>query len=166
MNEIDAADEFVGLQKRPVGEASWVEGNRPSRFRIEWPLLITGASSGGRLIIQAETNTNPLSYAVIVELGGRPISRLDYKLTDRHVNPAKGPRDLRKQVINGPHAHLWDDNRGRLTGSIVPKILPLARPIPEQHTDFGAAFEWFCAMNNVACDRTLIPIVPTQLKLI
>ena len=166
MNEIDAADEFVESRKRPVGEADWIEGNRPSRFRIEWPLHIDGASSDGRLIIQADTNMKPLSYAVIVELGGRPISRLDYNLTDEHVNPAKGPRDLRKQVINGPHAHLWNDNRGRMTGSAVPKTLPLARPIPEQHSDFGAVFEWFCEMNNVACDRSLIPIVPTQLKLI
>ena len=103
---------------------------------------------------------------MVIELGGKPLSRLDYDMEDVHINPDKGPRDLRRGSIKGPHAHLWQDNRTEIRSRAIPRVLRYARSVPSNTGDFSSAFEWFCQKNHITINRERIPDVPTQRTLL
>lgn len=163
MTEEEQVEHFLLAQKTAAGNADWTETSRSSAWTIEWPLIVSGESTGGRLMIKSPFSISPQEFKILLIFLERCIARLEFKPYGEHMNPLKGlPRKIPKGRIKGPHVHLWENNKRYCENGKLPDELHIAMPLKEDLIDFNSCLRWFCMKHRIGIDVSKVPNIPSE----
>jgi hypothetical protein len=157
----EIVDRLLDAEKALAGEGRWTS-DREGQHRFTRAIECEGEITAAELVIKAYPRRPQPCFRILLTMT-RAIWRLDFVLTETHLNPRLPRRketDPPTGLVKGPHYHAWADNRRFATTSSLPHKLRNARIVPERVRSYDQAFRWFCAETNIEIGYDDIPDLP------
>lgn len=154
----DRLDELMASPKALAGKSEWTRGTSDHHMRWKSPLDVNGELCGINLEIKSYPREDGLRFTIQL-MFQIAIVRLEYWRYASHINWPPVPDGCPEFMVEGPHVHLWSDNRQFINTVNLPRELKFARMLPTNVHGFPNAFRWFCGETNIVCPRE-IPELP------